>query len=258
MQNIFSKITELKNENKRFAFCIVTDTSGSTPRKVGAKMIVFEDGTVYESIGGGSIEKQVITESLEIMKTGTPVKRKYILEEDLKMHCGGMMEVYIEPVCPAQKLYIFGSGHIGKALARYASDFGFCVTLIDPRSEVINDPSLNSFEKVNEDYFTAIEKLTFDHETYSVIVTHKHEFDEDVLFKIALKPHAYIGMIGSLRKVDIIRKNILENKILPEEIVQNIDMPIGIKFAAESPAEIAISILAKLIDVKNKRYKNQS
>jgi xanthine dehydrogenase accessory factor len=258
MQNIFSKIIELKNENKRFTFCIVTDTSGSTPRKAGAKMIVFEDGTVYESIGGGSVEKQVITESLEIMKTGTPLKKKYILEEDLKMHCGGMMEVYIEPVCPAQKLYIFGSGHIGKALARYASDFGFCVTLIDPRFEVINDPLLNGFEKVNEDYFTAIEKLTFDHETYSVIVTHKHEFDEDVLLKIALKSHAYIGMIGSLRKVDIIRKDILENKILPEEIVKNIDMPIGIKFAAESPAEIAISILAKLIDVKNKRYKNQS
>jgi len=154
-------------------------------------------------------------------------------------------------------LFIFGSGHIGKALACYAKDFGFSVTLVDPRSEVINDPLLNGFEKVNEDYFAAIEKLDFDNETYNVIVTHRHEFDEDVLLKIAPKPHAYIGMIGSARKVDIIRKNILENKILPEEIVQNIDMPIGIKFDAESPAEIAISILAKLIDVKNKKYKNQ-
>ncbi len=258
MQSIYSKVEELKNENKRFAFCIVTDTSGSTPRKAGAKMIVFEDGTVYESIGGGSIEKQVITESLEILKTGQPVKRKYILEEDLKMHCGGMMEVYIEPICPAQQLLIYGAGHIGKALARYADDFGFSVTLIDPRPEVINDPVLSGFKKINEEYFKAIENITFDNETFSVIVTHNHEFDEEILLKIAPKPHAYIGMIGSARKVDIIRKDIRENKVLPEDILQNIDMPIGIKFDAESPAEIAISILAKLIDVKNKKYKNQN
>lgn len=257
MQSFYSKIEELKNENKRFAFCLVTETSGSTPRKAGSKMIVFEDGTVYESIGGGSIEKQVIEESIQIMKTGKPVKRKYILEEDLKMHCGGMMEVYIEPVCPAQKLFIYGAGHIGKALAGYASDFGFSVTLIDPRSEIINNPVLSGFNKINEEYFTAIEKLTFDQETYSVIVTHKHEFDEEILLKIALKPHAYIGMIGSTRKVDVIRKEIRENKILPEKLLESIDMPIGIKFNAESPAEIAISILAKLIDVKNKKFKNQ-
>ena len=257
MQDIFSKITKLKNENERFAYCIVTDTSGSTPRKAGAKMIVFEDGTIYETIGGGSIEKQVIEEAIKVMKAGTPVKKKYILEEDLKMHCGGMMEVYIEPVCPAQKLFIFGSGHIGKVLARYAADFGFTVTLVDPRSETINDPSLEGFNRLNEEYFTAIEKLSFDNETYSVIVTHRHEFDEDVLLKILPKPHAYIGMIGSVRKVDIIRKNILDSKAFPEDVVKNIDMPIGIKFAAESPAEIGISILAKLIDVKNNKYKNQ-
>jgi xanthine dehydrogenase accessory factor len=167
------------------------------------------------------------------------------------MHCGGTMEVYIEPLNPLQKLFIFGAGHIGKALAGFARDLEFSVTLFDPRKEIFSDEAFAGFNFTHLDYSQAIEQAAFDDNTYIVIVTPKHSNDEDVLARVARRPHAYIGMIGSNRKVDLLKKRFLEENILTLEELDNIDMPIGVKFKAETPQEIAISILAKLIDVRN-------
>ncbi len=251
MQSIFSKAEELKNEQKQAALCIVVDTKGSTPRKQGAKMIVFHDGTIYGTIGGGSIEKEVAEKAVELMASGKPAKFSFKLEEDLGMHCGGYAEVYIEPLNPNQKLFIFGAGHIGKALAGFARELDFAVTLIDPREGIFADKTFSSYNCINKDYFKAIEEAVFNDFTYIVIVTPKHSFDEEILAKIARKSHAYLGMIGSLRKVDLLKKRFLKEKILTKKELEKIDMPIGIKFLAESPQEIAVSIAAKLIDVRN-------
>lgn len=251
MQSIYSKVEEIRNEHYGAAICIVIETSGSTPRKTGAKMIVYSDGSIYGSIGGGSVEKEVAIKALELIKTGKPTKCSFSLEKDLGMQCGGGMEVYIEPVNPSQKLFIFGAGHIGRAVAKLAKDLDFTTTLFDPRENIFNEKEFESYTCINKDYFKAIEETLFDENTYCVIVTPKHSFDEDILEKIAKKPHAYLGMIGSKRKVDLLKKRFEEEKILTADELKNIDMPIGIKFAAETPQEIAVSIVAKLIDVRN-------
>jgi xanthine dehydrogenase accessory factor len=251
MDLFFSRAEEAINGSNPAALCIVVDTSGSTPRKQGARMIVYSDGSVYGTIGGGSVEKEVTEMALKLMAAGKPAKATFNLEEDLGMHCGGMMEVYIEPLNPRKKLFIFGAGHIGKALAGFAKELDFSVTLFDPREEIFLDETFHAYTCICKDYFMAIEEALFDENTFVVIVTPKHAFDEQILAAVARKPHAYLGMIGSNRKVDLLKKRFLEENILTAEELAEIDMPIGIRFNAETPQEIAISILAKLIDVRN-------
>jgi xanthine dehydrogenase accessory factor len=258
MQTIFSKAEEIRNSSRRAAICIVIETRGSTPRKEGSKMIVYEDGTIFGSIGGGTVEKEVARKTMELIALGKPAKCSFNLEDDLKMHCGGYMEVYIEPINPSQKLYIFGAGHIGKALTRFAHEFDFAVTVFDPRDGIFNDPVFTGCTCIGKDYFEAIEESVFDENTYIVIVTPKHIYDEEILVKVARKPHVYVGMLGSRQKVDLARKRFLEENLLTSGEIDSIDMPIGIKFEAQTPQELAISILAKLIDVKNRVMNNNS
>ncbi len=258
MQTVFSKAEEIKNTNLRAAVCIVVETKGSTPRKAGSKMIVYEDGSIFGSIGGGTVEKEVAEKTLELIALGKPVKCSFNLENDLGMHCGGYMEVYIEPINPSQKLFIFGAGHIGKSIAHFARDFDFSLTVFDPREGIFSDPEFNGCNCIGKDYFEAIEETVFDENTYIVIVTPKHIFDEEILVKVTRKPHAYVGMLGSTRKVEQARSRFLAENLLTSEEIDSVDMPIGIKFEAQTPNEIAISILAKLIDVRNRIQNNNN
>ncbi|MDP1622847.1 MAG: XdhC family protein [Bacteroidales bacterium] len=251
MERIFAKTEEVINNRQPAALCIVIDSTGSTPRKTGAKMIVYADSTIFGSIGGGSIEHEVAQMAVQLIGSGKPAKFTFNLDKDLNMHCGGTMEIYIEPLNPLNKLFIFGAGHIGKSLAGFARELEFSVTLFDPREEIFRDQAFTGFNIINKDYFQGIEEVVFDENTFIVIVTPKHIYDEDILAVVARKPHAYIGMIGSGKKVALLKKRFLEEDILTPEELEGIDMPIGIEFNAETPQEIAISILAKLIDVRN-------
>jgi xanthine dehydrogenase accessory factor len=251
MQNILANIKEIINSGKKSALCIIVETKGSTPGKTGAKMIVFEDGTVEGTVGGGALEMQVIKDALKTIKESKPVKLVYDLDKDMDMNCGGFTEVYIEPLAPDLKLYIFGAGHIGKALAEYAPDFGFSVTLFDNRELTFENNKGWNLEYIGKDYMESIEQVSFDYNTFVVIVTPKHSYDEEILSVCAKEKFAYLGMIGSKTKIAKARKRLVENNVLTEEEIDKVDMPIGIKFNAITPGEIALSILAKMIDVKN-------
>jgi len=251
MQEIFSELKKAIDQGIPAVLCIVTETTGSTPRKAGSKMLVLQDGTVKGTVGGGSVEFQAIQEALTVISCGLPFKKRFHLEDDLKMHCGGTMEIYFESLGCLPKLYIFGGGHIGKALAGYAVGLGFRPFVFDQREGIFELWNIPDVETRTGDYMQIIDSLTFDTNTYVVIVTHQHEFDEKILLKCGPCEYAYLGMIGSKRKVAEIRNQALARKSLPAEILSKIDMPIGIPFAAETPAEIAISIVAKMIDVKN-------
>lgn len=253
--NLYSEIDEIRNSGRRAVLCIITETSGSSPRKAGSKMIVFEDGSIKGTIGGGAIEFQAIREALSLIGKTEPVKKIYQLEEDLGMHCGGTMEVFFEPFGPKNRLFIFGAGHIGRVLARYAHELGFRITLFDNRPEIFNEFDTSLYACVGGDYIENIKNTAFDNNTFVVIVTHKHIHDEDILVACAPKAHAYLGMIGSRRKVAEATTRFLENKLMTEDQIKEVDMPIGIPLKVETPEEIAISILAKLIDVRNSQKK---
>jgi len=251
MNNLLLKIPDCFKDKRASALCIVTSISGSTPGKVGAKMIVFSDGSIDGTVGGGGIEKQVIADALNVIQTQTIFYKEYNLQTDLSMTCGGIISVYIEPISKPAKLYIFGAGHIGKYVAQYAPDMGFDTFLMDWRKDIFENPEKAHYKQVCKQYLDAVKDISFDADTYIVIVTPNHELDEDILAAVGNKNTAYIGLIGSKNKIASLRKHFLQDNILTEEELNRIDMPIGIKFKSITPAEIAISIIAKLIDVKN-------
>lgn len=251
MQNIFSQIFDIQKEGTPAVLCIVTFTQGSTPRKAGSKMIVYADGHISGTVGGGSVEAQAIEDAKKILEEGMPNKKTYQLEEDLSMRCGGNMEIYFEPIGIMPKLFIFGAGHIGKAVARYACEVGFNVKVFDNRPGIFNEWNANTIQCIEGDYEQSIAHAAIDVNTYIVIVTHMHLWDEKILGSVAAKHTAYTGMIGSRRKVKETTTNLLNAGILTQEQINRVDMPIGIPIAAETPEEIAVSIVAKLIDVKN-------
>ena len=251
MKDILFELSELKTQGKAFTLCIVTEAKGSTPRKEGAKMIVFDDGTISGTVGGGSIEKQAIEQALEVLNQGKPFKKKYMLEADLNMQCGGSMEIYFEPFNKDLNLYIFGAGHVGREVGRFAADLDFKVIFVDNREGIYSEFSSSYAKCIANDYFKAIEEIEFTPRDFAVITTPNHQYDEQIMSQLAKLDLAYVGMIGSKRKVTEASKRLLANKVLTENELNRVDMPIGIPFSAETPREIAISIIAKLIDVKN-------
>jgi len=253
MTSFFSKIKETLNDPRPSVLCIVTRSSGSVPGKTGAKMIVYADGNIEGTVGGGGIEKRAIADALDLMNTQTPLLKEYNLQTDIGMTCGGAVSIYFEPLAKPAKLYVFGAGHIGKILARYAPEMGFETYLIDWRTELFDNREHPGYQQIVKPYLDAVNEISFDPSSYIVIVTPNHDMDEDVLAAVGKKDVAYLGLIGSKRKVETLTKLFLKENILTKEELDRVDMPIGIKFNAITPSEIAVSILAKLIDVKNNR-----
>lgn len=251
MSGLWSKLKEIEDSPIQAALCTLVHTSGSTPGKTGAKMIVFDSQGIYGTIGGGSLEMKVIEQAREVIKTRTPAVYKHKLLSELGMCCGGTVEIFIEPVINKMKLYIFGAGHIGKSLAKFAHELDFNVSLIDNRYEAFDDIRNAEWTNIECPHTDAIRKLVFNENTFVVILTHNHAFDREILALTSQKPHAYLGMIGSLRKVEIAKKNLLAASLVNELELKEIDMPMGIDINAVTPSEIAISILAKLIDKRN-------
>jgi xanthine dehydrogenase accessory factor len=167
------------------------------------------------------------------------------------MCCGGTVLIYIEPIMPKKNLYIFGAGHTGFALANYASALDFDIYIFDDRPEYIQPINIEGVNKMEIGYSEVLPTLPFNENTYVVIMTYEHSYDRDILSYCINQPHAYIGMIGSQRKIELTKKMFIEGKIASEEKLNAVDMPMGIRIKAEGPHEIAISILAKLINIKN-------
>jgi xanthine dehydrogenase accessory factor len=249
--NLLKEIEAIRKKGTKAVLCIIVQTKGSTPRKIGAKMIVKEDGNIFGTIGGGNLEKKVIENALQQIDKNEPELFKHDLLHQHNMCCGGSVEIYIEPIQKMNKLYIFGAGHTGNALAKMAIKMDFDTYVIDDRKEYIDGIKIEGVNKLNLDYKKVLPTLPFDKNTYITIMTYEHSYDRDILAYCIKQPNAYLGMIGSERKVKLTKKMFAEGKLATKAALEKVDMPMGIGINAEGPEEIAISILAKLIAVKN-------
>jgi xanthine dehydrogenase accessory factor len=248
--DIYSKIQEFIAAGKEAAVCTIIETSGSTPRKPGTKMVVTIEGKTIGSVGGGKLEQLVIKDAITCISAGKNELRTYDSGNGDSGHIYGEAKVFIEVLPKSRALYIFGAGHVGQALAAIAGNYGFNVSLIDPRTILLEKINIEGVKQINSEYIGAIEQLPFDEHTYIVVMTNTHESDEEVSYRITSKPHAYLGMIGSTKKVAQAKTSFIE-KGMDTHKIEKIDMPIGMPMHCETPAEIAISILARLIDTKN-------
>lgn len=249
--DIFEHIVEAKKRNEPLVLATVIESVGSAPRAAGARMLIRSNGSLVGTVGGGAIEKIVEDEALNLMGTATSKIIKHNLK-DIGMECGGGMSVFLEPVNPMAQLFIFGAGHIGAVLSQIGKLLDFNVTVIDNRPEYADAAKLPSADNViADDYSAAMEKLAFTLNTYVVILTHMHAHDFEVLEKCIAQPHRYVGMIGSKKKVATCMKQLRENGV-SEDAITAIHAPVGVDIAANTPAEIAVSIVAEIVQVRSR------
>lgn len=249
MNKIYSSLAKLNESGKSAVLCLVTQSFGSTPRKAGSRMLVLSDGSTEGTVGGGKIEFQVIEEARKILNTNQTKTIEYSLGNDLGMQCGGKMNIYFEAMNAAPRLLIFGAGHIGKVLAKMAMNFHFNVSLIDNRPEVLNEIA-PGIEIIHKEFSDAYKELVFRENDFVVITTYKHTYDEEIAAYVLEQPHAYLGMMASKRKAAVARKKWEEKGIDPIKI-EKIFSPIGVDIQCETPEEIALSVMAQLVDQFN-------
>ncbi|MDA3906590.1 MAG: XdhC/CoxI family protein [Bacteroidales bacterium] len=252
MIDVLSLFQESKIGGQNAILCLITSTQGSTPRKIGSKMLVYADGSIAGSIGGGKIEHLVIQDALKLIDSSVSKSIDYDLSGDAAMQCGGKVSIYFEAAQSQAKLYIFGGGHIGKVLSRFANEFAFQVFLLDNRPEIMPENKIEGIQYLVGEYNDLCEELKFDTQTFVIATTHKHLHDEEIIAKCLAKPHAYLGMMASKRKAALARKKWAENSDLEADKIDKVYAPIGVPINCETPEEIAISVLAQLIDFKNK------
>lgn len=245
-----SLLDEWKRKGGTAALCTIVQTRGSTPRSMGARMLVFADASIRGTIGGGDLEKSVIEEALSVIIKRRPSMYRHDLLHRHNMCCGGSVDIFIEPLMEKERLFIFGAGHTGSALARHAIMLDFEVYVIDDRKDYIDEINIAGVSKLNMHHTQALSVLPFNNRTYIAIMTYSHPNDRDILAYCIHQPYAYLGMIGSERKVEMTKKLFSEGLSVSKDELSNVDMPMGEDIGAETPDEIAISILAKLIRVR--------
>lgn len=250
MEINYSDIGSYHREQQEGTVCIIVSSSGNTPRRSGSKMMVFPNGATTGTVGGGSIELEAIQVARQTLKK--PHLQTFHLKDDVGMICGGEVTIYFEPLLKKPVLYIFGGGHVGQAIVKTGADLGFEIIIIDSRSEVADFFANTSAKVWQMDYAVALEKIPYNDNSYFVITTPRHEYDETILAAIARRPHKYIGMMASVAKVAAVRERFLQEHILSPELLDTIDMPIGVPIKCETPADIAISVWARIVDIKNR------
>jgi xanthine dehydrogenase accessory factor len=257
MEDIFEEIVRIRSEGGTAALVTIVKTKGSTPREEGSKMLIRSDGTILGSIGGGTLEAQVCKEAIDVIIEARPKVLHFNLtgEEVAEdgMLCGGNMDILVEPILAQPTLYIFGAGHVSFPISKIAKMVGFKVVVVDDRTEFAN---ANRFPEADEifaaDFSEVFAKLEINRSSYIVIVTRGHQSDEKVL-EWAVKTEAcYLGMIGSKTKNETIFSH-LQSKGVPKGLLESVHAPIGLDIHAETPEEIAVSIMAEIIKVRRER-----
>ena len=247
---IYQALAELEKHNQPGALCTIVQSQGSTPRHTGSKMLVYADGRIVGTVGGGEMESRVQTEALEAIRDGNPRLLSYSMAEPERGDpggCGGQVEIFIEPLQPKPVLLLVGGGHVGKAVAYLASWLGFQVVVSDDRPEYCTTEAVPD---ADEFYPVSLEDLPDQFQinpwTYIVLTTRGVDIDVPGLPALLESSAAYIGVIGSKRRWATTSEQLLAAGVSPEAL-DRIRSPIGLELNAETPEEIAVSILAEII-----------
>ncbi len=256
IDELLYKALEAVQKGQSYAFAtIVEATLKGTPRKTGAKMIVFEDGSTWGTIGGGRNEKAAIVLCLKAIASVKPTTVIYnYFGREGESVCGGQMKVFIEPFVPKAHLVICGAGHIALPLSLIGKMLSFKVTVIDDRKEFANKKRFPHADQVIVgNHAQELAKISISNNTYITIVTQGNEFDFECLKAVIKSQAGYIGVISSKpKRVKFFGR--LKEVGVDEKYLKNIRIPMGIDIGAQTPAEIAISIAAEIISIKDKEY----
>jgi xanthine dehydrogenase accessory factor len=237
----------------RGVLCVVVEEKGSTPRSLGASMWVRPDGSIQGTVGGGAFEHHVIGKALSMLREGPDValhrEAMYCTGiEEGEAACGGELTAYCQVLGAENELFVFGAGHVGKAVAQVGAFAGFRVTVWDERPEYANPENIPWGRTVSCPAAEILEHFRFHDRAFAVIATRGHALDSTIVRALDGQTAKYIGLIGSRRKIAVVRRNLLAQGV-SEAHLNRIYQPVGIPLRAETPEEIAISVTAELIAV---------
>lgn len=233
------------------ALATVIGRSGSAPQAIGARLLLRADGSQIGTVGGGAIEAQVLEACAAALRDGRSRRIEAHLVRDLGMCCGGSMEVFVEFLQAEPRLFVVGAGHVSQALVPLAAAAGFRTAVFDDRDELLEHPAFASVRRGAfdvDELDAAIPDL--DARDYVIVVTRDHARDERALADLLHRPHRYLGMIGSQRKVHAVLGRILHRERelgRPAPDLSRLHAPVGLALGGRTPVEIAISILAELV-----------
>lgn len=238
--NIISQINQLMEKGE--IFCLATIISSKHPNTaVGSKTIIFSDGSMEGNSGDEQIDLRIREQALATLNE----KKRRMIE--IK---GGVL-VFFDILSSEDRLLVCGAGHIAVPLARFCREVGFKVSVLDDRADFANSARFPDCEIITEEFSPALRDFPMNSSTYVVVITRGHEHDAECLQEILKRDTAYIGLIGSRRRVRFVLE-MLEKKGFPKERLQEVFTPIGTPIGGESPAEIALSIAAELVCVRRK------
>ncbi len=252
--DIYEEVVRLRRLGQKCALATIVQVNGSIPSYESAKLLVREDGSMLGTIGGGCVEAEVWNAARDVMQSERPRHMNFTLGQDAAydngLICGGQLSVFIEPVVPQPRLYIFGAGHISKSISKIATMAGFATVIVDNREAFANSERFPEADEIfAEEYEEVFPKLPIRDTSYLVIVTRGHRDDMRVMRWAVGTNAKYIAMIGSKRKVIGVVKE-LEKEGIPRQAFERAFAPMGLDIGAITPEEIAVSIVAEMIAMR--------
>ena len=253
MPDIFEEIIAVKRERKAAALATIVGGEKGSPGKTGFRMLVYPDGKISGTVGGGPLEAKVREEALRCISDKKPRLLEFALDDEspdnIGVLCGGLVKIFIEPIQSSSTVYVFGGGHIAVPLVQFAKALEFAVVVVDDRQDFANTERFPQADEVKVGEFANVTKsMDFSEGDCVVIITHGHAHDETVLKECLSKARlpGYIGMIGSRDKIARTFANLREQGI-SQELLTKVKAPIGLDIGAKTPAEIALSIIAEIV-----------
>jgi xanthine dehydrogenase accessory factor len=252
--DLYDEIVRLRSLGQKCAVATIVQVNGSIPSFESAKILVREDGSFMGTVGGGCVEAEVWNAAREVIETEKPRHLSFSLGQDAAydegLICGGQLNIFVEPVIPQPRAFIFGGGHVSKSISKVATLAGFSTSIIDNREAFANRERFPEAEATYaEEYEDVFPKLPVNSSSYIIIVTRGHRDDMRVLRWAVNTPAKYIAMIGSKRKtISVVHE--LEKEGIPREAFEKVFAPMGLEIGAEMPEEIAISVVAEMIAVR--------
>ena len=250
MWNWIAQLSELRKGGQPVAMVTVTGCTGSTPREIGAKMLVLPSGEIRGTIGGGHLEELAIQDAVKCLESGIAKTLRYPLGAKTGQCCGGIVDLLFELVNTGPSLFLFGAGHVGQAVCRSMVGTPFTVHVIDEREEWIQSPQIPS-EVIRHacSWSDFVHDARWDQEkAYVAIMTHRHDTDQEIVADVIKRPARYIGLIGSHSKWERFKQR-LEMRGVQETELARVKCPIGIDTGGKAPQEVAISLAAELLRI---------
>ncbi|MFQ5505794.1 MAG: XdhC family protein [Planctomycetota bacterium] len=257
MRDIFEEIVRLRSEGIPAALATIVGTRGSTPGREAMRLLVLEDGSFLGTVGGGCLEAEVFAAAREVIRDEKTRTLSFRLTEfespENGLLCGGEVTVFVEPLT-RPTLLIFGGGHISRVLAELARKAGFRLEVVEDRQSFATPERFPQVEAVHVgDYRELAKSLPISRTTYIVVVTRGHKGDGEVLAGLASREHGdfrYLGMIGSKVKRGVLFRKLREEGLVSDAWLKQVRTPVGLQIGARSHEEIAIAIVAEMIQVR--------